>query len=790
MLRQLHMSKSFGRMTQCAHTSLFKAGQLRSIVSFPKLRIHPEVQDALKTGKAVVAMESTILTHGIPRPDNYALAVDLEKTVRDLGAVPATIAFIKGEPVIGTTPEELEFICNPGPDCVKVSRRDIAYVMSHGITGGTTIAGTMIMAHRAGIKVFATGGLGGVHRGAETTMDVSADLEELGRTPVAVVSAGVKAILDLEKTFEYLETKGVYVSTYGPKGANIPAFYSRDSGIPSPYNFQDPAEAAAVIHASNLINLQSGQLFCIPPPPEFEIPAAEIDEFINRAVIDANVAGIKGKAITPFLLNRVLELTDGRSLRSNKGFVKNNVILGTKIALELAKHERSTPVSEISSRPLATTSTTLPSSNSQSLASIASETQSLLQSRGTTGEGDPDCLVVGAVAVDLTCDLTTALYNDQSTYIHTSNPGAVYRTPGGVGFNVFLSTNYASNKYVSVKPTSRMISAVGPDARDLASTLGLSPVDASALDLSGVKVDPNGRTAQYIAMHDLNGELILACADMALVENFPFDHIESEFEKLSRPPLWVGVDANLDPKPLQMALYCAKNAGAKTLLEPTSVVKSRTLFSLSKCKTIPCQLVDVVTPNYIELEAMFTEARDTGKFEEAEWWSVVDSLSLGPQYRNAISTLAARSKVDILADKGLVQQAVHLLPYVPNIFVKLGQHGVLTVQLVKSQKIDLSASSLSSSDNVVVWRGNGAYSVVIKHHPSHILETGVVSVTGAGDSFVGVVLAELVAATKNGNPDVLASLSEVTKIVDRAQRAAVLTLKSRFAVSPEIKNLE
>ncbi|KAK9241382.1 hypothetical protein V1525DRAFT_334713 [Lipomyces kononenkoae] len=331
---------------------LIRASNRRTHTSLPPpscITIDAEVREAVQTNKPVVALESTILTHGIPYPHNLEMAHELNKIIRAEGAVPATIALVKGRPTVGATDEEIEYLCQPPKDesFIKVSRRDLAYAVAHGVTGGTTIAGTMILAHMAGIRVFATGGLGGVHRGSEATMDISADLEELGRTPVAVVSAGAKAILDLDKTFEYLETKGVHVSTYGPKGVNLPAFYSRDSGIPSPFNFETPKEAAAVIHTNSLLQLQSGLLFCIPVPAEYEIPAADINGVIERAIVSAEQEGIKGKAITPYLLNRILELTGGRSLKSNVGFVKNNIKVGASIAKALSEIENNKKTDEV-----------------------------------------------------------------------------------------------------------------------------------------------------------------------------------------------------------------------------------------------------------------------------------------------------------------------------------------------------------------------------------------------------------------------------------------------------------
>lgn len=302
---------------------------------FGNLRVTEEIQDAVSTGKPVVALESTIVTHGLPYPDNVNMARDVEKLLRNNGVVPATTGFVNGNAMVGLEEEHLEFL-GSATGHYKVSRRDIPYVMSKKLSGGTTIAGTMILAHKAGIQVFATGGLGGVHRGAETTMDVSADLDELGRTPVGVVCSGPKSILDIEKTMEYLETKGVHVSTYGPDGTNIPGFFTSDSGVPSPYNFQTSEEAAEVLHSNAQFGLNTGTVFCVPTPKELEIPRQKIEKIIDKAVADAVTEGIKGKAVTPFLLKRIWESTEGSSLDTNIGFVKNNAQVAARIAKHLA----------------------------------------------------------------------------------------------------------------------------------------------------------------------------------------------------------------------------------------------------------------------------------------------------------------------------------------------------------------------------------------------------------------------------------------------------------------------
>ena len=300
----------------------------------PYLDIHPEVAQALKEGKPVVALESTIISHGMPYPQNVETALAVEQIIRDNGAVPATIAIIGGRLKAGLSHEEIEYFGKKGQAIHKASRRDLAVLCARGEDGATTVATTMIIANMAGIKVFATGGIGGVHRGAETTMDISADLEELGRTPVMVVCAGAKAILDLGLTLEYLETKGVPVIGYGTE--ELPAFYSRQSGFGVDYRIDTPEELAAAFQAQNAMALGGGMLVTNPIPEEFSMPSDVINKAIDQAIDECNAKGIHGKETTPFLLARVAELTGGDSLASNIRLVFNNAKVAAQTAVALA----------------------------------------------------------------------------------------------------------------------------------------------------------------------------------------------------------------------------------------------------------------------------------------------------------------------------------------------------------------------------------------------------------------------------------------------------------------------
>lgn len=296
----------------------------------PMIALSDEVSTALADKRPVVALESTIISHGMPYPKNVQTAREVEQIIRDGGAVPATVAVLHGVPRVGLCEAELDLLGSDG-HVRKVSIRDLPYVVARGEHGATTVASTMRLAALAGIKVFVTGGLGGVHRGAESTMDISADLTELSLTDVAVVSAGVKSLLDIGRTLEVLETLGVPVISVGTE--DFPSFYSRSSGFTSPLRLDDPSQIAATMKAKWELGIRGGLVIANPVPAAEEIPEAQISSVIARAVAEADQQGITGAAITPFLLGRIVELTDGESLRANIALVKNNARLGAAVAL-------------------------------------------------------------------------------------------------------------------------------------------------------------------------------------------------------------------------------------------------------------------------------------------------------------------------------------------------------------------------------------------------------------------------------------------------------------------------
>ncbi|GAB2277057.1 hypothetical protein Dimus_011765 [Dionaea muscipula] len=323
-----------------ASTALSRLSNLRGhlqppSIPNPNVKISTEVYDALSHGKAVVALESTIICHGMPYPQNLETASQVQEVVRSNGAIPATIAILDGVPCVGLSMEELERLAKLGSQVQKAARRDIANIVAKAANGATTVSATMFLASLVGISVFVTGGIGGVHRHGEQTMDISSDLSELGRTPVAVISAGAKSILDIPRTLEYLETQGVCVAAYGT--SEFPAFFTEKSGCKVPCRVDSPEDCAKLIEANLKLNLRTGLLIAVPIPKEHAVSGSLIESAIQRALMDAKEKNITGSAETPFVLSRVNELTGGASLASNIALLMNNALVGSKIAVCLAQ---------------------------------------------------------------------------------------------------------------------------------------------------------------------------------------------------------------------------------------------------------------------------------------------------------------------------------------------------------------------------------------------------------------------------------------------------------------------
>ncbi|KAI0102217.1 Indigoidine synthase A like protein-domain-containing protein [Nemania sp. FL0031] len=701
------------------------------------LRVSEEVKEALATNKPVVALETTIYTHGALGND-----LDLEGIVRRNGGVPAVIGILGGVPTVGLTPDEITQMVDGSPK--KASRRDIAFLVGTGmagkkIHGGTTIAGTTVLARLAGIRVFGTGGLGGVHRGGHVSFDISADLTELGRTRMGVISSGSKGFLDIPRTLEYLETQGVLVSTFadGRTGdVDFPAFWARESGIKSPFVVQDEEHAAAILLAQERLNIETGILFANPIPEEYAIPKDEMATVIEQAVRESDEQGIHGNANTPFILMRIRELTNQRSVPANKVLIRSNVERAAKVAKALSR--------------------------------LISERPSTLNTPVTS---KADILVAGSVAVDLSCDYTGVIsLEDPIPQLHTSNPSHISQSIGGVGRNVALAAHRV-NKHTKVQ----LCSMVG---RDFAGSTVLASLESCGMDTSCIQrlshdEHPGSRTAQYVSVNDANKHLVLAMADMDIFTNQSFSASWAATIKSSKPK-WLVVDANWKDHDIRSWMQAGKQNEAKVAFEPVSKAKSARLFcaerGLESLGVYPHATVDLTTPNQYELAAMHAAAQDNEYFGDSRWWSVIDAFGMrGARDRFVNITSAA------MTDAGIPQQAVQLLPFIPTIITKLGSEGALLTTILRKDDPHLYDAAhkpfiLSRCINDHADVGG----VYMRMFPPVEQVTDVTSVNGIGDTFLGTLVAGL------------AQGGRIHNLINVAQKAAVLTLRSPESVSDKL----
>ncbi|XP_062403096.1 uncharacterized protein zgc:136858 [Sardina pilchardus] len=530
-------------LRRCISTSSCKSGLQDGPFS-----VHPHVSQAVAEGRPVVALESTIITHGMPYPHNLSTAKEVEDIVRAQGAVPATVGVLNGKVHVGLSEEELDFL-SQSKTALKVSRRDLPYVISKGLSGGTTVSGTMIAAHNAGISVFVTGGVGGVHRGGENTLDISADLTELGRTPIAVVSAGVKSILDIGRTLEFLETQGVCVATYG-HSKNFPAFFTPQSGYTSPYHVSNPVEAAELIGATLSLGLQSGLLLAVPIPEQHSAAGKEIEDAVQRAVAEANSRGITGRDVTPFILQRVNELTQGKSLQANIALIHNNAKVGSQIARALSERR---------------------------------QRKSGLLSRKGKKEKDlgSNAIVVGGVNVDFLAKGKT-----KKLLFGQTNPGSVCQSFGGVGRNIADCLSRLGQEAL-------FISAIGADSHGDA-VLNY----CKHMNTSGVAQVKDQRTATYCAVITESGELSLGLGDMDIHQQIKEQYVSHYEEQLSAASL-VCVDGNIPVSTISYVCSVGKKHSVPVWFEPTDADKACKPFLSESWKALT-----YTSPNIAELCTM------------------------------------------------------------------------------------------------------------------------------------------------------------------------------------------
>lgn len=512
----------------------------RSFTSCKSLTdVHASVQSVLNNKQPIVALESTIITHGMPFPQNLETALEVEEIVRSQGATPATIAILNGRLKVGLSSIDLKELASTDPKkVIKCSRRDLPFVVGNRLSGGTTVAGTMIIANMVGIRIFATGGIGGVHREGESTMDVSADLVELGRTPVCVVSSGVKSILDIPRTLEFLETQGVCVSTYGSPEGKFPDFYTTDSGCKVPYNVDCPEDAAKLIQSLVDLKLDSGMLVAVPVPTEYAMDKQEINEAITKALIDAKAQGIEGKAVTPFLLAAISKLTQGKSLASNMALIKNNA----KVAAQIAKafSNPSTPCKTDSSPPV----------------------------------------VIGGSILDLSMTLKDSFELDGATY-----DVKVKQSGGGVGRNL------AEGIY-KLYGSANLISAVGNDELGK-SLLNLIPAPLT----TKITQIPNRSTSLCSVIFDKDGDCKIIMGNMEIHACITPELIMKHESILQQTPLII-MDGNLPLSTMETILTIAKQHKKPVFFETTDMRIATKPFTLPKELW---QAIKFISPNLFEL---------------------------------------------------------------------------------------------------------------------------------------------------------------------------------------------
>lgn len=520
------------------------------------------VRHALEHNLPVVALESTIITHGMPFPHNVECAVECERKVLQAGATPATIAILNGRITIGLNNNELEHIGKLKSDVIKTSRRDFAHVVGNKLNGGTTVSGTLVAAQMAGIRVFATGGIGGVHRNGENTLDISADLQEMGRTPIAVVSSGVKSILDIPRTLEYLETQGVYVATFGETN-NFPAFYTRESGHKSPYHVSCAREAAVVIKANGDLGLQSGMLFAVPVPEEFAMDAEVMEHVVNEALALAEKRGVHGKEITPFLLSHVAKATEGKSLQTNMSLVQKNAHVAGCIAMELWCLEQD-------------------------------------NGNGSTGAYDDqtkaqECRSPIVVIGGSVLDRCVTVLDDEITLNGKIHEGKITESAGGVGRNIFEALSKLSKFSAQHNPPPAFISAVGDDqsAQIMEASLSENASNAQFLRF------PDERTAQCIVVFDNKGECRTLIGDMGIHGKLTPSVIDQQRNLIERAPLIV-IDANLPMDTMEAIFEIAHNKKIPVFFEPTDHDCSKKPFQTKNWK----DAINFISPNLSELQVI------------------------------------------------------------------------------------------------------------------------------------------------------------------------------------------
>ncbi|KAG2779315.1 hypothetical protein PC129_g2664 [Phytophthora cactorum] len=650
-----------------------------------RLALSEEVSEAMygRVKRPVVALESTIISHGMPFPQNLHMAKHVEEVVRSHGACPATICIANGALKVGLVEQDLTQLAELGAGAKKCSTRDIAAaVTDKKVVGATTVSSTMRIAHAAGIKVFVTGGIGGVHRFCEETMDISTDLMELSRTPVAVVCAGVKSILDIPRTLEFLETHSVPVIGY--KTDQFPAFFTQDSGEKAHLRRDTPQDLARLIHESEALGLPNGHIIAVPNPKP--VPSELINEAIELGLEEVAAKSIHGQAVTPYLLKRVNEITQGVSLTSNIDLVNNNATVGSQIACALFDLENGSVVDK------------------------SGIVYSLPDKKSSTTSSGKRVLVVGGLVLDIISSSTSPLIRG------TSNIGTIKQSSGGVGRNIAECLH-------RLRLDPLLVSSIGNDA---SGSILLDNLKKLGMNTSGINISDNLSTAVYSAVLDSTGDMDAAIADMSAFESIESEAISDK--AIDRAKLVIA-DGNLVPATIGDLFKRSARLDVDTWFEPTSVQKAIRVVEGGGVSSMK-----YMSPNADELHAISTAIRQKAdlsaesneadeRFPLTKESGIIRKEEMTRLKNDLITTLLAMADGDTKRPK--------------HVMVTLGKHGALVASINMSAD-DLREIVEDCDFDVEIWgmhHVHGGHSVTMAHLPG--MEIPVKNCTGAGDSMVG-----------------------------------------------------
>ncbi|KZS95964.1 indigoidine synthase A-like protein [Sistotremastrum niveocremeum HHB9708] len=757
-------------------------------------QISEEVADALHSGSPIVALESAITTDGLPYPDNFDTAMELDAISRAAGAIPAHIAVIEGKIRVGLSEGEIYNLSYDTSKSVKLSRRDLGPAIAQKLTGGTTCAATMFIANACGIDIFSTGGLGGVHRNGENTLDISADLTELARTPITLLSAGVKSILDVGRTLEYLETQGVNVVTFG-ETHDFPAFYTPTSGFSSPWRARNIAEAADLIECQRQLSVSSGTLLAVPIPPEHASEGMQLQGIVDQAVREAEAQGIanRGKEVTPWILDRVRVLSEGRSILSNKALIRNTVSIGSQLAVHRSKanlkSSRSSFVPSLLDTSDGLVGEDTVSSNVQPVTPGSStvETAAEMEQINAKVSSEPSLLVIGAAALDITTqpDGSIPFVVDSRVTV----PGKVNLSLGGVARNVAEAAHRVLTDPTQTGETSPVL-LIAPVGGDL-----FASAIRSGMQMIGMRTEglyQRAHKTPVCAMHlDNEGELRNGVADM---------EFEADAEVIqildSKSPRLVLFDGNLPSSQLTDIIRSCSDRNIPTFFEPTSTSKALKVIPAVQESMTLSQLgekspISYLSPNQLELNGLFEEARKSGLMESELWWQTVNNFALGAEFRAQLEQLSRWNNncFRFLVEDGVAPICVNLLPFFQNIVVKCGPKGAFVASRISAEDASnsrwLSRTVAGTKDYMVAKGRDGRSHVALSVYPIDALtDSQVLNVTGAGDTLVGTIAAGLAR-----DSSVFLDPSKLRATMRIAQIASARTLQSQDAVSPEVSQL-